>query len=102
MNNDIFTTQPNQIDDPSIGPYNPDDCNLARQQAFRYAQYTAHRKRLITWIMWIIPVWLVAVLLITAFGSDVSETVKVTLLATTTINVIGLALVVLKGMFGNE
>ena len=102
MNNDIFTTQPNQIDDPSIGPYNPDDCNLARQQAFRYAQDTAHRKRLITWIMWIIPVWLVAVLLITAFGCDVSETVKVTLLATTTINVIGLALVVLKGMFGNE
>ena len=54
--------------------------------------------------MWIIPIWLIAVLLITAFTSPcrVSDTVKTTLLVTTTANVIGLALVVLKGMFAKE
>ena len=54
--------------------------------------------------MWIIPIWLVAVLAIVAFMdvSRVSDTVKTTLLVTTTANVIGLALVVLKGMFPKE
>ena len=84
--------------------FNPDDGDKKRQKAKRYEHDTIHRKHLICWVMWIIPIWLIAVLLITAFTSPcrVSDTVKTTLLVTTTANVIGLALVVLKGMFAKE
>ena len=84
--------------------FNPDDGGLGRQKSWRYYHDTIHRKHLICWVMWIIPIWLVAVLAIVAFMdvSRVSDTVKTTLLVTTTANVIGLALVVLKGVFPKE
>lgn len=82
--------------------FNPDEYDLGKQKSWRYYHDTIHRKHLICWVMWIIPVWLLAVLFITAFANNVSDTVKTTLLVTTTANVIGLALVVLKGMFSKE
>ncbi|WP_143257100.1 hypothetical protein [Alistipes onderdonkii] len=82
--------------------FNPDEYDLGKQKSWRYYHDTIHRKHLICWVMWIIPVWLLAVLAITAFAGAVSDTVKTTLLVTTTANVIGLALVVLKGMFSKE
>lgn len=84
--------------------FNPDDADIGKQKTWRYYHDTIHRKHLICWVMWIIPIWLIAVLFITAFAlpNRVSDTVKTTLLVTTTANVIGLALVVLKGMFSKE
>lgn len=82
--------------------FNPDEYDLEKRKTARYGQDTLHRHHLITWVMIIIPVWLVAVLVIVAFADKVSDMVKTTLLVTTTANVIGLALVVLRGMFGNE
>lgn len=88
----------------SDGDFNPDEDDLNRQKTKRYGQDTRHRSRLVKWVMWIIPFWLVSVLLIVAFASaeKVSDTVKTTLLVTTTANVIGLALVVLKGLFNDR
>ena len=88
----------------SAANFNPDEYDLGKQKSWRYYHDTIHRKHLICWVMWIIPLWLIAVLAITAFASpgQVSDTVKTTLLVTTTANVIGLALVVLKGMFAKE
>lgn len=84
--------------------FDPDEKSLTRQKTERYGQDTRHRSRLIYWVMIIIPAWLIAVLCIVAFTDRcmVSDTVKTTLLVTTTANVIGLALVVLKGMFKAE
>lgn len=82
--------------------FNPDEYDLNKQKTKRYGQDTLHRRHLIVWVMVIIPAWLVAVLLIVAFAAEVSDMVKTTLLVTTTANVIGLALVVLRGMFGEE
>lgn len=82
--------------------FNPDEYDLGKQKSWRYYHDTIHRGHLITWVMWIIPVWLLAVLVITAFAKEISDTVKTTLLVTTTANVIGLALVVLKGMFSKS
>lgn len=79
--------------------FNPDEFDIGKQKGIRYGKDTRHRGRLITWVMVIIPCWLVAVLLITAFSDNVDNNVKVALLVTTTANVIGLALVVLRGMF---
>lgn len=84
--------------------FNPDDDDLGKQKTKRYGQDTRHRGRLITWVMIIIPVWLIGVLGIVAFTSSekVTDTVKTTLLVTTTANVIGLALVVLRGLFNEH
>ena len=101
FNEDIIGS-PTTIDDDFNWNFNPDEDDLRKQKAKRYGQDTQHRSHLITWVMIIIPVWLIAVLLIVAFVSQVSDTVKTTLLVTTTANVIGLALVVLRGMFSND
>ncbi len=103
MNTPLF--KEDLIESPSINievGFNPDEYDLGKQKAKRYGQDTQHRSHLIAWVMVIIPVWLVAVLLIVAFAFRVSDTVKTTLLVTTTANVIGLALVVLRGMFGED
>lgn len=83
---------------------NIDILSLDDQKKARYKQDTWHRNVLVWWMMVIVSLWLVSVLLITAFNNPwclrVSETVLVTLLATTTVNVLGLAYVILTGLFG--
>ena len=88
------------VEDPSS---NPDADDLEAQERKRYAQDTRYRKLLALWVMWVVSIWLGAVLVvITLTGCKVLEytpTVLVTLLATTTINVLGLAFIVLRGLF---
>ena len=93
---------PNQ-NEPIIG-YNPDSQPLSKQEESyndRYKQDTAHRKTLVIWVMCVVSIWLIAVLAITIL-CQVSDNVKITLLATTTVNILGLPLIILKGLFNDE
>lgn len=81
--------------------FNPDIYTLEQQKNRRYGQDTSHRHTLIVWVMIIIPVWLAVVLLIVTF-TEIDPSVKIALLGTTTINVLGLPLIVLRGLFGDD
>lgn len=54
-------------------------------------------------MMGVVSIWLIAVLLFTTFNKpwclDIDDKVLVTLLATTTLNVLGLANIILDGLF---
>lgn len=80
-----------------------DTLNLKEQKRERYSQDTRYRKNLAIWVMWVVSLWLLFVLLIIAsvpiFGLKMDKEVQMTLLATTTVNVLGLAYIVLKGIF---
>lgn len=87
--------------------YVPDNSNLEsqdyksleQQKADRFGQDTKHRKVLIIWTMILISGWLVAVILIVVICKHLSDVVLSTLLATTTVNVLGLAKIVLGNLF---
>lgn len=78
----------------------------------RYRQDTRHRDYLVKWVVYTNSAWLIAILVIVIAhgainedGSDrfhLTDTVMVTLLATTTANVLGLALIVLRGLFNQS
>lgn len=80
-----------------------DSENMIRQKTERYIQDTGHRHTLILWMMTIVSLWLMAVIFIVAFNGllnlSINDTVMVTLLATTTANVLGLPLIILKDLF---
>lgn len=79
---------------------------MEKQASIRFGQDTKHRKWLVCWMMLIVSIWLISVLLITAFNRPwclhIDEKVLMTLLATTTINVLGLANIILDGLFGDQ
>lgn len=83
-----------------------DDKSIREQKTTRYSQNTKYRKYFSIWVMLIVPIWLLAVfslLVLCGFGiCQLSSTVLSTLLATTTANILGLAYIVLKGMFPQE
>lgn len=80
-----------------------DKQGLKEQKRDRYKQNTRFRRHLAVWVMWIVPAWLVLVItLVYLCASDLfylSDSSMVALLATTTVNVLGLAFIVLKGLF---
>lgn len=70
----------------------------------RFEKDTRWRCRLSWWVIAVDSVWLAAVLSILALNGGylhLNDAVLVTLLATTTANVLGLAFIVLKGLFSN-
>lgn len=79
---------------------------LTAQMAIRYQQDTKHRKILTWWVMIVIPVWLIAVFVLVCICASskwhLTDWALSTLLATTTVNILGLANIVLKGMFLKE
>lgn len=85
---------------------NPDSLNEKEQteirqskaETQRYEEDTKNRKILAYWTFWIISLWLVAVVILLAFNF-LPPTVYVTLLTTTTVNIIGLPAIVLHGYF---
>ncbi len=85
---------------------NVDDQNLKEQIRARYVQDTQFRKHLAYWVMSIVPVWLLVVLTIVFFNgfelTRLDSSVMISLLATTTVNVLGLAYIVLKGIFNQR
>lgn len=82
------------------------------QEKERYRQDTRHRDYLVRWVVYTNSAWLIAILVIViahgAHNEDgsnlfhLTDTVMVTLLATTTANVLGLALIVLRGLFNQH
>lgn len=93
--------------DPSVNLpsilQNPDKNDMEEQEKERFKQDTEFRKHFSNWVMSIVPTWLgltMVLLFLTGFGcTRFSDTVVVALLTTTTANVLGLAFIVLKGMF---
>lgn len=68
----------------------------------RFDQDTNHRGGLAIWAAVIVSIWLFCVLDIVAKSKkeyDLSETIIVTLLTTTTLNVLGLMVIVLNDLF---
>lgn len=91
---------------PEDGCYDIKDVDagdLNYQKRIRYKQDTSYRKYLAIWMMIVVSFWLLLVILFVAFNKPwclfISDNVLVTLLATTTVNVLGLANIVLKGLF---
>lgn len=76
----------------------------------RYKDDTADRRKLAKWSTAIVSVWLGAVMLVVisqivlaAIGLPIlGPSVLIALLATTTLNVLGLSYIVLRGHFGNK
>lgn len=84
--------------------YDKHDINW--QKAKRFAEDTIHRKGLIYWVKSVVAGSLSLTFLILFFNRawrlDISDTVMVALLTTTTANILGLAFIVLRGMFGSK
>lgn len=68
----------------------------------RFSKDTTWRCRLSWWVIIVDSVWLVTILVILFLNKcciHLTDSVLITLLGTTTINVLGLAFIVLKGLF---
>lgn len=72
----------------------------------RIIENTSARKRLEKWAKRVIVLYLLVVLMLVVFDSiventwfEISDTVMITILSTTTVNIIGLGLIVLRGHF---
>lgn len=92
---------------PSKGDtFNVDNEDLSAQKKTRYQQDTEWRKYFSIWVMTVVPTWLVSVIVlvyISILGNyHIASSILNTLLATTTINILGLAYIVLKGIFPQE
>lgn len=85
----------------------------AEQEKIRYLQLrnddlenaNAHRTTLVYWMIVVVSAWLVitAGIVITQLClNQLSDTVLCTLLTTTTVNVLGLAVIVLRGLFRDK
>ena len=98
-----------KVKDTGITPTDIDDIDtssLKEQEKIRYPQDTGFRRHLTGWVMPIIPIWLYMVFQLLCKCADgqwhPSDAVLSTLPATTTANILGLADIVLKGMFLKE
>ncbi len=80
-----------------------DNGNMDAQELLRLKQDTVHRHSLIVWMMIVVSAWLFVVIFIISTNGplnlNIDDTVLVTLLATTTANVLGLPLIILKDLF---
>lgn len=103
INNDWILDGILHMNEEPSSPQNPDKDTLKEQKKKRFEQDTEFRKHFSNWVMSIVPTWLaltMVLLFLTGFGcTRFSDTVVVALLTTTTANVLGLAFIVLKGMF---
>ncbi len=80
-----------------------DTSSLKGQEKIRYTQDTKYRKHLTRWVMHIVPFWLLGVFIVVCLCAshiwELSDIAISALLTTTTANILGLAYIVLKGMF---
>jgi hypothetical protein len=93
--------------DSSTSGFNDVDLDsLSEQARERYHQDTKQRKFLAYWVVWATSIWLGVVLVIVVLqGCNVlslATSVMTALLVTTTFNVLGLAYIVLEGLFGHS
>lgn len=97
-----------QLNRPLVESSNNDIKPLKEQEQElrndRFKSDTNWRCRLSWWVIIVDSAWLTAVLLILTFNKwiGLSDIVLITMLGTTTLNVLGLAFIILKGLFGIE
>jgi len=76
---------------------------LQKLQNERLKQDTTERKILSHWVMSVVSIWLLLVIMVVIFNGTcvikISDAVVCVLLGTTTLNILGLAYIVLKGLF---
>ena len=103
--NEIINAGFDQTAIPSNAPdtlEDVDDMSMRQQRKERFRQDTRYRRYLANWVMIIIPVWLLFVIIVLILcGSSVlslEKEVIITLLATTTANILALAFILLKGV----
>ena len=103
---EVMGMQSNNHNEESPQTEDIDQTTLDEQKKERYKQNTKYRSWLTIWVMVIVPTWLISVFILVAVSvfkvSEVPSSVLNTLLATTTANILGLAYIVLKGMFPQE
>ncbi len=84
-------------------PKDIDRDDMQAQERERFKQDTEQRKILVIWMMFVVSLWLVftcsVVITELCIFKKLSDTVFCMLLGTTTINVLGLAQIVLRGLF---
>lgn len=107
FNNQTINDSPVDIECPSFGREDdPDASSMMRQKQERYMQDTSHRHSLIGWMMVVVSIWLILVICIVALNVKcqlfISDTVLNTLLATTTVNILGLPFIILKDLFNGR
>ena len=92
--------------DVDLSQNDKDRLDLKKQEAERYAQDTKERKYLSHWVVRLVSWWLPSVLFVITLNKllrfDIDNVVLCTLLGTTTINILGLAFIILKGLFNVE
>jgi len=80
-----------------------DAWDLRKQKLIRYGQDTEERKLLSHWVMFVVSIWLVLVFFAVVFNRvlclNMETSVSLMLLGTTTVNILGLAFIVLRGLF---
>lgn len=94
---------------PKSNKENPDSLSLDDQRKrlhnLRYSSDTSHRKWLAFWATGIVTSWLGLVLFILMSNNSkfcLSDTVLSVLLGTTTLNVLGISFIVLRGLFNSQ
>lgn len=91
-----FDQQPNLFKDV-------DKSTMEEQERLRFKQDTEQRRTLVKWMMIVVSLWLLftSAIVITelCICKKLSDTVFCMLLGTTTANVLGLAMIVLRGLF---
>lgn len=79
---------------------------MDEQRRKRFSQDTHHRNVLVQWMIWLVSIWLFVVLFAVILNGPlnlgIESEVLYVLLATTTINVLGLANIILNGLFGGR
>jgi len=85
------------------GDTDVDAYGLKDQESIRYKQDTEERKLLSHWVMLVVSIWLLLVLVAVVFNKllcfGIEPSVCLMLLGTTTVNILGLAFIVLHGLF---
>lgn len=92
------------VPDGNVPDFDIDARSMDAQEVIRFRQDTRHRGLLVKWMMIVVSSWLFAVLAILSISQllGISDSVLIILLATTTVNVLGLANIILKGLFGDS
>lgn len=98
-----LSDEPVQPDDIISDNDNPDSSSIYVQERDRYVQDTKHRHTLIIWMICVISIWLAGVITVVILNGTtaltIDDNVMITLLATTTANVLGLPTIILKDLF---
>ncbi len=71
------------------------------QKTKRYADDTRHRQGLVSWVKYVVSLWLLGTFMVLCLNNFLmlNDGVLVALLTTTTVNILGLAFIVLRGLF---